>query len=73
MRMKALKNFSCNGIKKKANEFLSLEETEAIGDVFGKELLRNDMVRVEPVEPVEESPVSVKAPAKAKKAKKTKK
>lgn len=43
-KIKVLKNFSCNGIKKKIGQFLSKEDKDIIGEKFGKELLHNDFL-----------------------------
>lgn len=42
--LKALKNFSCNGVKKKAGEMLSDEDKKIIGKEFGEMLIKNDMI-----------------------------
>ena len=47
MKVKALKNFSCNGVRKKIGQFLSEEECEKIGDEFGEDLVKNDFLQIE--------------------------
>lgn len=76
--MKALRNFGCNGIKKKAGEEISAEELKKIGD-FKEELVKKGHIgqsskkpevkkeEVKPVEKAEE--VKEKPAAKVKKKK----
>lgn len=49
--MKVLKNFSCNGVRKKAGEILSNKEKEIIGEKFGKKLIHDDFLQNIEVEP----------------------
>jgi len=42
--MKVLKNFGCNGIKKKAGQMLSDEDKKIIGKEFGEQLLKDDFI-----------------------------
>lgn len=46
MKIKVLKNFSCNGVKKMKGSFLTEEESKLIGDAQAKILLHNDFVSV---------------------------
>lgn len=46
-KIKVLKNFSCNGVKKKIGQFLSKEDKDIIGENFGKELLHKDFLQME--------------------------
>ena len=43
---RALKNFSCNKIRKKAGDYLSKEELEMIGEKFLKGLMANDFIQM---------------------------
>lgn len=59
--MKAVKNFKCNGVSKKAGELLSKADKDKIGEKMGKELLDNDFIMIsspakEKVEPKKEAP-----------------
>ena len=53
-KLKALKNFTCNGVRKKAGEFLSENDKEKIGEKLGQKLINDDFIRSES-EPKEES------------------
>ena len=44
--VKALKNFKCNGVKKKAGQVLSEEEKDKIGDEMGEDLLNKDFIQI---------------------------
>ena len=46
MKIKVLKNFSCNGVRKRVGQFLSEEECEIIGDDFGSEFVKNDFLLI---------------------------
>ena len=43
--IKVLKNFSCNGLKKKVGQFLSEKDIQVIGEKFGKELRFKDFLQ----------------------------
>lgn len=45
--IKVLKNFSCNGLKKKVGQFLSEKDIQVIGEKFGKELRFKDFLQME--------------------------
>lgn len=47
MAYKALKNFSCNKVRKKVGEFLTDEECEKIGSEFGEQLKKDGFIREE--------------------------
>lgn len=46
MKIKVLKNFSCNGVRKSVGQFLTEEEAEKIGEEFGNEFIKNDYLMV---------------------------
>ncbi len=45
-KVKAIKNFSCNGVKKKAGEFLNKEEMQKMGEKHYKSHLDKDLIMV---------------------------
>lgn len=71
MKVKVLKNFSCNGVRKMAGQFLSEEEYKIMGDEFVKEFLGNDFLQM--IEMEKEKPVKKAVSKKVKKEKKEKK
>ena len=44
--MKVLKNFACNGVKKKVGQILTEEEAEKIGQKFGEQLVKDDFIQL---------------------------
>lgn len=44
MEIKVLRNFKCNGVRKKAGEMLSKDEQEKMGEEFLKEHFKNDFL-----------------------------
>lgn len=47
MKVKVLKNFKCNGVKKSVGEYLSKDDRDKIGEKMGKDLLNKDFLIVE--------------------------
>ena len=46
MKIKVLKNFSCNGVRKKPGQYLSEKDIEVIGEKLGNKLLHDDFLLV---------------------------
>lgn len=69
-KMKVLKNFKCNGVRKLRDQFISQEEKDKIGEKEGQKLINEDFIQIEGEEksparkePVKKAPVK-KAPVK---------
>lgn len=50
--IKVLKNFKCNGVKKKIGQFLSKEELKLMGEKLGEELFQRCFLQAESDAPV---------------------
>ena len=59
--MKVLKNFTCNGVRKKAGQFLSKEDKELIGGKFGEQLMKDDFIQGESKQLSEEEKAKILA------------
>lgn len=74
MKYRAEKNFSCNGVRKKAGEVLSKEDEGIIGNKFGKELIDNGLIGLNPTKKDEkEKAEKDKAEAESKEKEKSEK
>lgn len=63
-KIKAIKNFKCNGVKKSPGQMLSQKDIDLIGEKQGQILLNEDMIMIEKEAPKK---IGKKEPKKDKK------